>query len=218
MSVFISWYEYQGKLYYLTDAEVFSSEGKKALDGFQGNDLLGHKAIAKYFFEAEGIDITGGCRHEQINFWNTDNLPKEISDKTKDFDAYWGRMFSSGCFANDNLVYIVCYAANEWKIKASARLLKQHPYNDELVDIICDAPGRLGDRAWKQLLKQNPSDYELVDIICGDNTPDKLKANAWELLLKQDPSDGVLEDIVYDGSDEWKARARAELNKRGYNY
>ncbi len=125
MCDFISWksVEKDGEtlLFYLTDREVFSKEGKEKFDNYcKDNDVLGHGAI-DHFFELKGR----GNGYEKRDFWNTDKLPKELAEKVKNFDAHWGKMFEFGCFQTDDLQYIVKHGPKEWKEKARKQLLTQ---------------------------------------------------------------------------------------------
>jgi antitoxin component YwqK of YwqJK toxin-antitoxin module len=76
MCEFVSWIEKDGKVLYLTDADVYSSFGRDQLQGVRDNDVLGHGAIRQYF------DIVGGQQHERTIFWGRD-VPKEIRDAIK---------------------------------------------------------------------------------------------------------------------------------------
>jgi hypothetical protein len=228
MCEFISWYESGMKLYYLTDAEVFSEEGKLKLTGCKDNDILGHGAIKKFY---EGMD---GVQYEERDFWN-DTLPKELADKVKEFDKHWGRMWTEGYFQNDDLCYIIEYAPDEWAAKAWKQLLKQNPSNYYLRYIVAYAPDKWKAKAWEQLLKQNPSNYDLRYIIkyapgewaskaleqllkhnpsnndlCYiiEYAPSEWASKAWEQLLKQNPSNDDLCNIVEFAPDEWASKAR----------
>ena len=184
MCEFISWYEYKGKLYYLTDEKVFSHEGIKILKNCMDNDLIGHGAIRLFFKKTEGIDVGRGQKHEVTDFWITKNLPPEIAQKIREFDLHWGRMFASGkYFMEDDLSRIIRFATPRWQKKA-----------------------------WDQLLKQNPSESSLYDIIF-DATPE-FKEKAWNQLLKQNPSNIILRHIVLYATPKWQKEAQAELDKR----
>ncbi len=177
MCDFVSWIEKNGSLFYLTDAEIFSREGRKRLKGCKDNDVLGHGAIRQFFA------ISGGTDNENRYFWDSTGLPGEIAKKIKDFDAYWGKTFSQGNFMNDDLFFIIEeYAPDEWKAKAWEQLLKQKPSNSDLCNIIEDAPDEWKAKAWEQLLKQKPSDDYFHHI--NRYASDKWKAKAREQLEK----------------------------------
>ena len=107
-------------LYYLTDEEVFSEKGKKIFADTKDNDVLGHGAVDKYYgLNGKGED------HEVRDFWNTEKLPPVIAEKIKDFDKYWGKMFTSGAFQTDDLEYIINHGPQEWKEKARKQLAIQ---------------------------------------------------------------------------------------------
>ena len=136
MCNFISWIEKDNHLYYLTDAKVFSKEGRRLQKQCQDNDILGHGAIRQYFADLDNKPMTGGRNCEVNDFWNLKKLPAELASKVADFDQHWGRMFSSGMFPNHMLA-----------------------------SIIRTAPEEYADLAWKQLLKQKPSNYDLRCVI-----------------------------------------------------
>jgi len=198
MCEFISWVEKDNRLFYLTDKEVFSKQGKKALKGCKDNDFIGHGAIRTYFM----ID---GTDKEQRDFWNLTE-PKELADKLKEFDKHWGKMLKSGYFMNDDLRYIIDYASDKWRAKASEQLLTQQPSNDDLRYIITYASDKWRVKAWQQLLTQQPSNTDLRHIVI--NASDKWRAKAWQQLLTQQPSNDDLRYIVTYASDKWRAKAR----------
>ena len=186
MCEFISWYEYKGKLYYLTDEKVFSHEGIKILKDCKDNDLIGHGAIRLFFKKTEGIDVGYGQKYEVTNFWATEYLPPEIAQKVRKFDLHWGRMFASGkYFMEDDLGRIICFATPKWRKKA-----------------------------WDQLEKQNPSNGILCDIVL-DSTP-KWQNKAWNQLLKQNPSNIILRHIALYATPKWQKEAQAELDKKQF--
>ena len=128
MCDFLSYIELNNEYLFLTDKEVFSSYGKKTLS-FKDNDPLGHEAIRNYY------NITGGVEHECRDFWKLENFPTTIQEVLKDFDKNFGKMFTFA-FQNDDLIYIIEYGTEEYKIKAWEQLLKQKPNNNDLRYII----------------------------------------------------------------------------------
>ncbi|MEK7465174.1 MAG: hypothetical protein AAB631_00135 [Patescibacteria group bacterium] len=124
MCDFISWKKVEKNgtsvLFYLTDKEVFSEEGKKKFTECRDNDVLGHGAI-DLFFELDGK----GREHEVRDFWNLHKVPEEIAKKLQNFDAHWGKMFASGAFQTDDLEYIVKNGPKDWQEKARKQLLLQ---------------------------------------------------------------------------------------------
>ena len=127
MCEFVSWVEWNNKLYYLTDAEVFSDLGREKLAGCKDNDYLGHNAIRKFW----GIPDKEGTNCEIQNFWELDKLPKEISDKIKEFDKWWVNIWEK-YFMNDDLRCIIYNAPATYKAKAAKQLLLQKASNEEL--------------------------------------------------------------------------------------
>jgi hypothetical protein len=135
MCDFISWKSVRlpngkEKLYYLTDKEVFSEKGNRLFTLNSHIDVLGHGAIHVYF----GLDDVPTTEDHECNcFWKTENLPAEISAKIADFDTHWGRMFTRGCFQNDDLSFIIDEGPGVWKAKARQQLKRQNQvvYVDE---------------------------------------------------------------------------------------
>ena len=116
MCNFLSWVEIpDGKLYYLTDSEVYSEVGRDKLAWCKDNDVIGHGAIRAFY------NLTGGTDRERRDFWR-DDLPTELVKAVKDFDKHWGKMWNSGAFQADDLREIICNAPEAWKAKASAML------------------------------------------------------------------------------------------------
>jgi hypothetical protein len=124
MCDFISWISLERNderlLFYLTDREIFSEEGREKFSDTQDNDVIGHGAIDRFF------DLKSkGRQHEVRDFWNTDKLPQEIADKIANFDAHWGKMFAAGHFQSDDLEYIINNGPVDWKEKAQKQLTSQ---------------------------------------------------------------------------------------------
>jgi len=176
MCNFLSWVEMpDGKLYYLTDKEVYSEVGRDKLSGCKDNDVLGHGAIRTFY------GLTGGPDRERRDFWAGD-LPSELVQAVKAFDKHWGRMWSSGAFQADDLRDIICYAPEEWKIRASEKLLTMKPSNGDLCYIIYYAPEAWKAKASEKLLAQKPSNVDLRDIIYY--APEAWKARAKAIQRK----------------------------------
>ena len=117
MCDFISWVEYDDGIFFLTDAQVLSSEGRKLFKDCQDNDVLGHGAIRRYY----SLESYQGTDGEQRNFWETKTLPeplKSLLATPEKFIQVWGRMFKEGVFQNDDLRYIIEYAPEPYKRKA----------------------------------------------------------------------------------------------------
>ena len=133
MCDFISWIDYSGKTYFLTDKEVFSDVGNLVFEGCRDNDVLGHGAIRKYY----DLPEKAGTDYEVRDFWNAEKYPKVIQNLLKDgFLKHWGKMFVSGKFMNDDLRYIVVHATPKYKDLASKQLLQQNPSNSDLRYIV----------------------------------------------------------------------------------
>ena len=83
MCEFISWTEYKGELYYLTNYELNMRPGiefkKKLHNNFYG-DIVGHGAIKEYF----GLHHLRCTDFECTDFSTPDNFPKEIIEDFKD--------------------------------------------------------------------------------------------------------------------------------------
>ena len=138
MCQFISWWELEGKVYFMTDKDILSSYGRDLLREFKAkdNDPIGHGFIKEYY------KLPGGEQRENASFWDG-NLPKEIQAALDDFDNNFAWIWLN-CLQNDDLRYIIEYAPEAWKAKAWDQLLKQKPDNGDLRYIIAYAP-----EAWK---------------------------------------------------------------------
>jgi len=82
MCEFLSWTEYKGKLYYLTNFEINTRNGKKLrkkLDYNFSEEIKGHGAIKEYF----GLPHSQCIDHECTNFSTPNNFPSEIVEKIK---------------------------------------------------------------------------------------------------------------------------------------
>jgi len=82
MCEFLSWTEYKGKLYYLTDFELNTRDGeklKKKLDYAFYEEIKGHGAIKEYF----GLSHSQCRDHECTDFSTPNNFPVEIVKKIK---------------------------------------------------------------------------------------------------------------------------------------
>src|SRR5512135_2792582 len=103
MCEFISWVQLpEGRIFYLTDAQVFSEIGRMRLAGIQDNDILGHGAIRRFYTD-EGVGL--GTDHELPYFWqDSARLPDELRPllaSWKTIDATWGRMLRQALTASD---------------------------------------------------------------------------------------------------------------------
>ena len=110
MCEFISWINFEGKLYFLTDADIFSDYGKKILST-KDNDPIGHTAIRIYY------NLKHGEQHECQDVWNPSKFPPEIAEKLKDFDTNFGWTFAKH-LQGDDLNYILANGPDEWKHRA----------------------------------------------------------------------------------------------------
>ena len=75
MCEFISWIEKKGKVYFLTDEQVYNSPTGEVLNKWSQNieeDKKGHGAIRFYF------NLEGGKERECTDFSKPDNFPIEI--------------------------------------------------------------------------------------------------------------------------------------------
>jgi hypothetical protein len=74
MCNFVSWIEYEGEVYYLTDSDLRTRKGRELIKYCQNDDdLKGHGAIERYF-ELEGKGVHKECE----DFSSPDHFPKEI--------------------------------------------------------------------------------------------------------------------------------------------
>ncbi len=167
MCNFISWIQYKGEILFLTDSEVFSSFGRKRLEGCLGNDFLGHGAIRKFF----KLKDNQGEEREESEFWDPEaqkQIPKVIVEKLTTpelFKENWGRIFRN-YFQNDDLVNIIKYAPEPYKEKAWKQLFKQKPGKGDLYYIIKYGPRFYKEKVAEQFLKQKKvHNYDLRIII-----------------------------------------------------
>ena len=83
MCEFVSWKEYDGKLYYLDNDKLNTKDGRALIKFLKDEnslcDLCGHGAIERYYPEIAGK----GHNKEVTNFSSPDNFPLEISKKIK---------------------------------------------------------------------------------------------------------------------------------------
>ena len=208
MCQLISYVVYKGKVLFLTDADVYSSFGRKQLKGLRDADIIGHGAVREYY----KIPAEQGVDHERTDFWAND-LPEEIQLAVKDFEKNFGRIFRSGAVTSSNLHHIVCHATEKYKKLAWEQLLKQDSPNFDLLIIIYDATEKYKKLAWEQLLKWIPTHRDLRLIICDG--PPKYKALAWKQLIKQCvPSKHDLRNIIYDAPPKYMALAQKLYERR----
>jgi hypothetical protein len=83
MCEFVSWIEHKNKIYFLSDRELKTREGKELVK-YCGDptDLLGHGAIRRYF----GFDAKVGTDRECTDFSSSDKFPPEIQDMIREGD------------------------------------------------------------------------------------------------------------------------------------
>ena len=183
MCDFISWVEKKdGRLYYLTDKEIFSEDGQKRLAGCRDNDFIGHGAIRKYFHLGNT-----GKDHEERDFWHFFGLPKELAQKIKHFDKHWRKTFQRYFIGND-LAYIVMRAPDKWATKAWAQLLKQKPDINTFRFMLEEYPDntKWNNKAWRQLLKHKDANDGLSSLSIWGS--DKWAAKAKKELAKRKKS------------------------------
>ncbi len=117
MCEFISWKEVEvdgnKSVLFLDDEELFTERTKKILEGSADNDFMGHTAVSLI----HGPKAQSGTDEQLQNFWETDQLPKEIQAKLHDFASFkknFGRMITE--FARkDDLEYIIKNAPTDKK-------------------------------------------------------------------------------------------------------
>jgi hypothetical protein len=74
MCEFISWKEHKGRVYFLTNSDLDTKEGKKLLKPEVKADLCGHGAIESFYPELKGKGINKECTY----FSSPKKFPKEI--------------------------------------------------------------------------------------------------------------------------------------------
>jgi hypothetical protein len=79
MCEFVSWKEYKGKNYFLTNTDLDTKEGKKLLNPEVRDDICGHGAIENFYPELKGK----GTNKECTDFSTPNNFPKEIVEAIK---------------------------------------------------------------------------------------------------------------------------------------
>ena len=78
MCDFVSWIEYDGRLYYLTKKALGDKKGKAIYKDIK-DDICGHGAIRRYYDIPDGK----GSNLERTNFLTSDNFPVEIAKTIK---------------------------------------------------------------------------------------------------------------------------------------
>lgn len=166
MSSFISWIEVDKDrkvhYFYLTDKDVFSQRGRHLSLDRRGNAILGQDAIREYY----DIGLLRAFDHAELHFWNA-LLPTEIAflvETPKKFEQNFGWMFSSGCFTNDNLSEIACWAPAPWCQMAFMQLLAQQPTADDLCYVTCFANDCSQAQAAERLFAQVLTNEQLNTI------------------------------------------------------
>lgn len=218
MCDFVSWVDDNaGHLFYLTDEQIFSAEGKTRLSGSNGNDFLGHSAIRAFYF-GNGLNNFGNTDREERHFWKRGVLPNEIAKKIRNFDYYWGKMFSSGYFAADDLIYIICKAPKKWKEKALRQLIAQSNskellnefgsmhnvwYDTKFIKVVQpELAAELFEKMVGNSKKRN-GDLLSVMMLFGKLSPDKLM----EQIFKRRLNSYDLLDIIESAPERSKERA-----------
>src|SRR3972149_3005880 len=74
MCEFISWKEKNGKVYFLSDDQLKTREGKELIKTIPTEELCGHGAINEYY----GDTVKGAINHECTDFSSTKYFPPEI--------------------------------------------------------------------------------------------------------------------------------------------
>ena len=87
MCDFVSWIEYEGHSYFLTNADLKTKEGKKLLAPNVADDICGHGAIRAYYPELKNR----GSNKECVDFSSPKNFPADIAKAIKQ-----GEMFCFG--------------------------------------------------------------------------------------------------------------------------
>jgi hypothetical protein len=80
MCEFVSWIEYEGKEYFLTNADLDTKAGAKLLLAEVKDDLCGHGAIKAYYPELKNR----GANKECSDFSTPANFPKSIVKAIKE--------------------------------------------------------------------------------------------------------------------------------------
>lgn len=182
---FMSWVVFDGCVYFLTDAEIFSDWGGKIFKDCRPEHVLGHEAIRKYF----RLEPNVGEEHVNPSFWQMKNFPAEIVEKLADFDRNFGRIFNER-FWYYNYYYILenPYAPEEWREKAWQKLLG----NEE------------GDFLF----------HNVIAIKVNYDMSDEWKERAWaEMMRRGIQKDYTLDYLISNASDSWSQRAN-ELKKQ----
>ncbi|MBI2064608.1 MAG: hypothetical protein HYT62_00970, partial [Candidatus Yanofskybacteria bacterium] len=109
MCDFISWIESgvgsDKKVFFLTDADVFSPHGRNTLVGSRDNDYLGHSAIRAFF----GNTLDYQVKKEDRNFWVPENYPSEIANRLSSPQTIretWGKILKQS-LQQDDVGYIL---------------------------------------------------------------------------------------------------------------
>jgi len=79
MCEFVSWIEYNKELYFLTNADLETKDGKKLLEPWVIADICGHGAIINYYPELKDKGIHKEC----TDFSTPANFPKKIVNAIK---------------------------------------------------------------------------------------------------------------------------------------
>ncbi len=80
MCEFVSWAEYKGEIFFLTNKEMKSRRGKELITHtVDKSDLVGHGAILWFY----GLGRKTTAQHECEDFSSPDNFPPRIVDAIK---------------------------------------------------------------------------------------------------------------------------------------
>jgi hypothetical protein len=79
MCQFVSWIEYEKKVYFLDDLKLNTKEGRELLKQCKDNDIRGHGAIRAYYPELGKLGTDVECE----DFSSPDKFPSEVVEAIK---------------------------------------------------------------------------------------------------------------------------------------